>query len=243
VLSATWFLSNKTIVTIQNKSTTASGLAKLSSPCSSFLVALLLSSQAVSFTNAQTSSKNQEYFIHLSAKQQVAVINTRFGSIVIELFDKHTPLHAENFRRIITDGILNGTTFHRVINNVLIQGGDQNSRDNDRSNDGYGSPLHTVPFEGGLPARRGSVVMVRAPDRQNQIKVSHGSQFYILLRDAPELTGINTVFGRVVIGLDVVENISQVPADQNNNPLEMVAMNATITSFERARDLSIILPR
>lgn len=168
---------------------------------------------------------------------QVAVINTRFGRIVIELNDTRTPLHAQNFRKIVSEGMLNGTTFHRVIPDFIIQGGDPNSRDEDRSNDGFGGPGYTVPFEGGLPARRGSVVMARTPDSENPERASNGSQFYILLRDAPNLTGVDSVFGRVVMGMEVVEQIAAQPTDERDNPLEPITITASLMSFEKARQI------
>jgi cyclophilin family peptidyl-prolyl cis-trans isomerase len=189
-------------------------------------------------TTTQTPTQAGSQTLRKPSDLQVVVINTRLGRIVIELNDLRTPLHAQNFRKIIQDGTLNGTMFHRVIPGFIIQGGDPNSRDNDRSNDGFGGPGYTVPFEGGLPARRGSVVMARIPDEHNPGKASNGSQFYILLRDAPELTGVDTVFGRVLIGMDVVERISQVPADNNDNPMEFVAMTAEILPFEKVCNLA-----
>ncbi len=168
---------------------------------------------------------------------EVVVVNTRLGRIIIELNDARAPKHSQNFRTLAVEGKLNGTTFHRVIPDFIIQGGDPNSRDADRSNDGFGGPGYTVPFEGGLQARRGSVVMARLPDSENPERASNGSQFYILLRDAPNLTGVDTVFGRVVIGMDVVERIASQPADENDNPIDPITMTASVMPFEKARQL------
>jgi cyclophilin family peptidyl-prolyl cis-trans isomerase len=68
-----------------------------------------------------------------SKEEEVVVIETKFGNIVIELFDDVAPKHAQNFRKLVKEGFYNGTTFHRVIPDFVIQGGDPLSKDNDRN--------------------------------------------------------------------------------------------------------------
>ena len=73
-----------------------------------------------------------------SKDQKVAVISTKFGDMVVEFFPDVAPKHVENFQILAEEGYYNGTTFHRVIPGFMIQGGDPNSKDLDRMNDGTG---------------------------------------------------------------------------------------------------------
>ncbi|MEN3039278.1 MAG: peptidylprolyl isomerase [Candidatus Kryptonium sp.] len=157
-------------------------------------------------------------------EKEVVVIETKFGNIVIELFDEVAPKHAENFKKLARDGFYNGTTFHRVIPDFVIQGGDPLSKDNDRNNDGRGGPGYTLPAEIKMPHKKGFVGAARQPDSVNPEKRSNGSQFYICLKDLPHLDGNYTVFGRVIEGMDVVEKIAQVQRDQRDNPIDRVEM-------------------
>ncbi|CUS77364.1 peptidyl-prolyl cis-trans isomerase B (cyclophilin B) [Candidatus Kryptonium thompsonii] len=157
-------------------------------------------------------------------EKEVVVIETKFGNIVIELFDDVAPKHAENFKKLAREGFYNGTTFHRVIPDFVIQGGDPLSKDKDRNNDGRGGPGYTLPAEIKMPHKRGFVGAARQPDNVNPEKRSNGSQFYICLKDLPHLDGNYTVFGRVIEGMDVVDKIAQVPRDKRDNPIEKVEM-------------------
>jgi len=159
-----------------------------------------------------------------SKEEEVVVIETKFGNIVIELFDDVAPRHAQNFRKLVKEGFYNGTTFHRVIPDFVIQGGDPLSKDSDKSNDGRGGPGYTLPAEIKMPHKKGFVGAARQPDNVNPEKRSNGSQFYICLKDLPHLDGNYTVFGRVIEGMDVVEKIAHVPRDNRDNPIERVEM-------------------
>ena len=109
-------------------------------------------------------------------------ISTPHGEMVIRLYDE-TPLHRDNFRTLVEQGILDGTLFHRVMQNFMIQGGDPNSKDSDPSNDGMGGPGYTVAAEFNYPAfyhKRGALAAARQPDQVNPAKESSGSQFYIV---------------------------------------------------------------
>jgi len=108
-------------------------------------------------------------------------ITTPHGRMVVRLYDE-TPLHRDNFRKIVAEGVLESTLFHRVINQFMIQGGDPNSRDDDPTNDGSGGPGYTIPAE--IDARffhkRGALSAARQGDAVNPRKESSGSQFYIV---------------------------------------------------------------
>ena len=156
----------------------------------------------------------------LQTTDEVAVIQTRLGEIVLEFFPDVAPQHVNNFKKLARAGFYDGITFHRVIPGYIIQGGDPNSRDDDRSNDGLGGPGYTIPAEfNDRPHLRGTLSMARGQDPN-----SAGSQFFICLRPAPLLDGKYTVFGQVIKGIDVVDRIANVPRDIRDNPLEPIPM-------------------
>ena len=108
-------------------------------------------------------------------------IVTNLGVMRMRLYNE-TPTHRDNFRKLVAERFYDGTTFHRVINNFMIQGGDPNSRDNNPRNDGQGGPEYTLPSEI-LPTlyhKRGAIAAARQPDRYNPSRSSNGSQFYIV---------------------------------------------------------------
>ena len=160
------------------------------------------------------------------SNRQIAVIETNFGNIVIQLFPDVAPGHVENFVKLAQDGFYDGTTFHRVIPGFMIQGGDPNSKDDDRSNDGQGGPGYTINAEfSDVPHKRGILSMARAQDPN-----SAGSQFFIVVADSNFLDGQYSVFGEVIEGMDVADKIVNVQRDGMDNPLEKVTMKVTIRS-------------
>jgi peptidyl-prolyl cis-trans isomerase B (cyclophilin B) len=161
---------------------------------------------------------------------QVAVIETKFGKIVIEFYDKDAPKTVENFIKLAKEGFYNGTTFHRVIPGFMIQGGDPNSKNSDRSTHGAGGPGYTVPAEIKREHKRGTVATARLGDQANPKKESSGSQFFINVNDNVGLNGGYTVFGNVIAGMDVADKIVNVPRDIRDNPNEKVEMKVSITT-------------
>lgn len=151
---------------------------------------------------------------------EVAVIDTRFGKIVLEFFPDVAPHHVENFKKLAQAGFYDGITFHRVIPGFMIQGGDPNSKDDDSRNDGLGGPGYTIKAEFNERNHlRGTLSMARSQDPN-----SAGSQFFICVAPQPYLDGQYTVFGQVIKGLGVVDQIANVPRDEKDNPLEPVVM-------------------
>ncbi|MFQ6011965.1 MAG: peptidylprolyl isomerase [Nitrososphaerales archaeon] len=148
-----------------------------------------------------------------------AILETSFGTIVINFIPRVAPCHIANFVTLANDGFYDGTSFHRVIPGFMVQGGDPNTRDEDRSNDGLGGPGYELRAEfSGISHTRGIVSMARSaagPD-------TAGSQFFIVVGNSPFLDGQYTVFGEVVEGMDVVDLIVSVETDSNDNPLERV---------------------
>ena len=108
-------------------------------------------------------------------------IDTSAGQLVIKLYDE-TPIHRDNFRKLVSEQFYDSTTFHRVISGFMIQGGDPNSKDDDPYNDGTGGPGYTLEAEitPALINRRGALVAARQGDEVNPERRSSGSQFYIV---------------------------------------------------------------
>lgn len=129
-------------------------------------------------------------------KDPVAVLKTNKGKIVIELYPESAPKTVENFKKLISEKFYDGLTFHRYVEDFVIQGGDPKG-------DGTGGPGYTIPDEFNNPKQhphlKGTVAMARTEEPN-----SAGSQFYICLDKQPHLDGKYTTFGRVIEGMDVV---------------------------------------
>ena len=96
-----------------------------------------------------------------SERQDVVVIETDLGSMFFKFYEEDAPQHAANFKKLSKEGFYDGCTFHRIVPNFVIQGGDPLSKDEDRSNDGTGGPGYTVPAEIKVKHTRGSVAAAR----------------------------------------------------------------------------------
>jgi len=153
-----------------------------------------------------------------------AVIETKFGNIEIRFFPEVAPNHVRNFIELAKKGFYDGTTFHRVIPGFMIQGGDPNSKNPDRSKHGFGGPGYTLKAEfNEKPHKRGTLSMARSQDPD-----SAGSQFFICVADAPRLNGMYSVFGEVVSGMDLADKIVGQPRDKRDNPNERIEMKIKI---------------
>ena len=154
-----------------------------------------------------------------------AVVNTTAGTIVIDLRPDLAPNHVGYFMKLAGEGAFNGTAFHRVIRLAIIQGGDPLSKD----------PARTALYgTGGLGvlkaefsaerATRGAVAAVLQPNRPD----SAGSQFFICVTDQPPLDGKYTIFGRLSEGMDVVQKISETPADAEGRPTDRIVISSVV---------------
>lgn len=158
---------------------------------------------------------------------EVAVIAVEgVGEMVVELLPGKAPATVENFKKLIREGFYDGTTFHRVVPGFMIQGGDPNTKDRDPRNDGRGGPGYTIKGEfSDVRHVRGILSMARrgTPD-------SGGSQFFVIVDNAPHLDNQYAAFGRVVSGIEVADHIVAVPRDKygrhgpRDRPLEDVKM-------------------
>jgi len=159
-----------------------------------------------------------------------AVIETKLGNIELKFFPDVAPNHVNNFIELARKGFYDGTTFHRVIPGFMIQGGDPNSKNPDRSKHGQGDPGYKIKAEfNDKPHKRGTLSMARAghPD-------SAGSQFFICVADSPFLDKQYTVFGEVVSGMDLVDKIVNQPRDRSDNPNDRVEMKVKILEKQEA---------
>lgn len=147
--------------------------------------------------------------------QDVAILDTNLGEIDIAFYPDKAPNTVKNFLDLAKKGFYDGTKFHRVIPGFMIQGGDPNSKGDDRSIMGTGGPGYKVKAEfNDISHVRGIVSMARSSDPD-----SAGSQFFIVVADSTFLDHQYTAFGHVVKGMDIADKIVNLPRDSNDNPL------------------------
>jgi peptidyl-prolyl cis-trans isomerase B (cyclophilin B) len=190
-----------------------------------FFVFLLSLSTSESFSQEVRYRKFSSEEVKKMSEQQ-AIIRTNLGDITLKFFPEVAPNHVNNFIELAKKGFYNGTTFHRVVPRFVIQGGDPNSKNLDRSKHGMGGPGYQVKAEfNKKPHRRGTLSMARSahPD-------SAGSQFFICVADVPSLDGQYTVFGEVVKGIEVVDKIVSQTRDGNDNPKDRIEMTVDIVT-------------
>jgi len=205
-------------------------------------------------------------------KNQYVRIKTSYGECIIRLYNQ-TPKHRDNFIKLVKQGFYNGTLFHRVIQNFMIQGGDPDSKDTTKAKPGAelgnGDVGYTVPaeFRDSLFHKRG--VLAAARD-DNPAKASSGCQFYIVdgkrfsdgkldtleqtrlkgrkiptwereyyrsVGGAPHLDQNYTVYGEVVIGIDMIDRIAAVKTDKNDRPVADVPMTVELLSKKECEQL------
>ena len=147
-----------------------------------------------------------------------AIIKTNMGNIELGLYDDLTPVTVENFVNLSKKGFYDGTIFHRVIKDFMIQGGDPQG-------DGTGGPGYNIPdeFDDSLTfSEPGILAMANAGPNTG------GSQFFITVINTDWLNNKHTIFGKVLNGYDIVENISNVAVGQGDKPVDPI----TIESIE-----------
>ncbi len=148
-----------------------------------------------------------------------------WGDIVLKFYPDVAPNHAKNFCKLAVEKFYDGTTFHRVIPGFMVQGGDPNSKNADRSNHGMGGPGYHIKAEfNNKPHKRGVLSMARAQDPD-----SAGSQFFICVADAPFLDGQYTAFGEVVSGMEIADRVVNAKRDGRDNPLERIEMTVKVS--------------
>ena len=171
----------------------------------SILFALLLSTVVVAAEEKKETSP-------MSTSNEVAVIKTNEGDMVIEFWTDAAPNTVENFKKLARQGFYDGTIFHRIVKGFMIQGGDPNSKDPAKeSSYGQGDPGYKVKAEFNNHSHdRGVISMARGPDPD-----SAGSQFFICLAPVRRLDGQYTTFGKLIKGDDVLQKIGDTPVTNN----------------------------
>lgn len=153
-----------------------------------------------------------------------AVLKTNEGDIEIEFFAGEAPLAVGNFVKLAGEGFYNGTKFHRVIKDFMIQGGDPFSKSDDKTLYGRGGPGYTfADEETSIKLERGIVAMANAGPNTN------GSQFFIITAEAtPWLDGKHTPFAKVVSGMEVVDKIESSETGVNDIPVKDVVVESVV---------------
>lgn len=146
-----------------------------------------------------------------------AVLVTSLGRIEVEFY-ADSPVTVSNFLTLAQKGFYDGTSFHRVIKDFMIQGGDPNSKTADRSTHGMGGPGYQFGDEFNSHSLvKGSLAMANSGPNTN------GSQFFIVTAEStPWLDGVHTNFGQVIVGMDIVEKIQNVATEANDHPVKDV---------------------
>ncbi len=149
----------------------------------------------------------------------IAVLETTMGTMKIRLFDDKAPKTVKNFKDLISKGYYDGTIFHRVIKNFMIQGGDPTGT-------GTGGPGYKIPDEFGAGLKhdkKGILSMANAGPNTG------GSQFFITLVATPWLDGKHAIFGEIIEGVDVLDKIGSTPTASGDKPItEVRIVKATI---------------
>lgn len=159
-------------------------------------------------------------FENLASQYSQAVIKTNFGEIKVKFYNEESPKTVNNFLNLAKIGLYNGTRFHRVIADFMIQGGDPNSKGDDWTKHGMGGPGYKFNDEiNSKKLVKGSLAMANSGPNTN------GSQFFIVTADAtPWLDGKHANFGEVVEGTEVIDKIKNVETNDRDHPLKDVVI-------------------
>lgn len=174
----------------------------------SIVLVMLLSSTLF----AAEEKKEEKTSVNVS--NEVAVIKTSEGEMVVQFWTDAAPNTIENFKKLAREGFYDGTIFHRIVKGFMIQGGDPNSKDPAKENSyGQGGPSYKIKAEfNDHSHERGVVSMARSADPD-----SAGSQFFICLAPVPRLDHQYTTFGKLIKGDDVLEKIGDTPVTRNSS--------------------------
>src|SRR5438270_10386683 len=173
----------------------------------SILAAALLS------TAVFAAEEKKEEKTSMNTANEVAVIKTSEGEMVVQFWTDAAPNTIENFKKLARSGFYNGTIFHRIVKGFMIQGGDPNSKDPGKEDKyGEGGPGYKVKAEfNDHPHERGVISMAREPDPD-----SAGSQFFICLAPVTRLDHRYTTFGKLIKGDEMLEKIGNTPVSRNS---------------------------
>jgi peptidyl-prolyl cis-trans isomerase B (cyclophilin B) len=208
------------------------------------VVALLAANQSFAQQKKRDSQQQQAEAAPAVTLQEAAgleaVIATDLGIIRFEFFPDRAPKHVQQFIRRARAGYYDGSAFHRMISRGLIQGGDPNLKQPQKPRQQWGTgALNEMADEfSDIKHLRGTVSTVRIPGRAN----SGGAQFFICASPQPQLDGQYSAFGRVTEGIEVVDKISLVPADEKQtaiNPVKISSIKIEPKKVEPFKDATI----
>ncbi len=171
---------------------------------------------------------------NMTPSDNIAILKTSLGNITIEFFPEAAPKHVNSFLNLSNTGFYDGTIFHRIVKNFVIQGGDpttKNSTQKDRW--GTGGPGYTIDAEfNDIPHERGVLSMARTADPN-----SAGSQFFIVTKDSKFLDNQYTVFGRVIDGMEIVDKIEDLTTNQSSDqPIDFEKAKIQKVTIEQRKD-------
>jgi peptidyl-prolyl cis-trans isomerase B (cyclophilin B) len=168
--------------------------------------------------NMSEEKRTIEGQIDLAKEYKQVVMKTNLGDIKLKLYAEDSPITVNNFLNLSKNGFYDGTKFHRIISDFMIQGGDPNTRNDDWMTHGTGGPDYRFEDEfNNHKIVRGSLAMANAGPGTN------GSQFFIVTAvSTPHLDGMHTNFGEVVEGMDIVDKIEAVETNERDHPIEDV---------------------
>ncbi|MCX6148144.1 MAG: peptidylprolyl isomerase [Candidatus Kapabacteria bacterium] len=167
------------------------------------LIPFMLSCVTAISADAPSTGKNPQYKITVTQLGKV------MGEIILETWPEVAPKHAHNFDSLVSVKFYDGCAFHRVISGFMIQGGDPNSKTEDKSKWGYGAPGQTrVPaeFSQTLSHERGILSAARSNDPN-----SATSQFFLMHQHNPSLDKQYSIYGKIISGIEIVDKITEVP--------------------------------
>ena len=146
------------------------------------------------------------------------------GKIELELYPEHAPVTVKNFEKLVSEGFYDGLTFHRVIPGFMIQGGDPLGNGMGGSENKIKGEFRSNGHNNPIKHERGVISMARAYDKN-----SASSQFFIMHKDAPHLDGEYAAFGRVISGIEVVDEIASIPTDYSDRPKVAIRIKRAYT--------------
>src|SRR5436309_5812257 len=167
---------------------------------------------ALLFSSALFAAEENQENPTMNASNEVAIIKTNEGEMVVQFWTDAAPNTIENFKKLARQGFYDGTIFHRIVKGFMIQGGDPNSKDAAKEDAyGQGGPGYEIKAEFNNHSHdRGVISMARGPDPD-----SAGSQFFICLAPVRRLDGQYTTFGKLIKGDDVLDKIGNTPVERN----------------------------
>ena len=168
-----------------------------------------------------SSQSPSDMLASLVKNERFVTLKTNYGDIKVELEREKVPTLSKNFLSLAKNGKYNKTIFHRVIPGFMIQGGDYQNFDGTGGTSYTGSYLKDE-FAEGLSNVRGTISMANKGPNTN------GSQFFIVQKDSTFLDGRHSVFGKIVKGMDVVDEIAGTETDDGDRPMEDVRINNVI---------------